>query len=376
MDEAQAEWLHLRESRIACWLRLSLPGPVSSSPQPAKLHSTDDAPPDSLIDPAPGPSPARASHAQHAPQRRSSLKRSPLPRMCVVPQPLPEAPRACMATSTTPSGASPAAKATAGCIGTHAATHTTSTLPLFQNATGAEDTAATAQPSVSQGNEVPVEASALKLWSDGDVDAQDGCTGVHKRRRSVRFSEQAIVKRYEGKHEPSRVRGEPEVMQAVAVHSPVKCQVAARKERRGWATGSRAPSIGAVGGNLLSPARDDDELEEGEVVESRPGSSLSFEASAKGTVNSNPGILACVADGNVENESPVSGMLKFGGPCGSGVLGGTSCMVGNAQERHSLNDMTVTIQPHSSVGETISDDEGPPGDLRGRSSSVLVGAGL
>lgn len=318
VEDAQEEWIQLRKSRIACWLRMSLTGTTSGTtmPQPLQFKGASSqphpqgpvsVPTDTAVD-------AENSHHQIQ-QRRSSLKRSPLPRVCVVPQPLPEAPYACIAADADLS----AAHHDSACIAPHTVPSTTPPLPLFHTDAAGAVAVATGDQSCPRSG----DASTVSLDSWGAEDRDEFGVRSRKRRRSVRFSEQANLKHYEGMHEPSRVRGEPEVTQAVAVRSPVKCQVAARKERRGWWNARRPQNLASGGLCACGSGKDDDELEEGEVVESGAGcggdASEGDDVRAHWTEAHMHGLvgLGMHAGGDVENESPVCGVLKMSMQLGS-----------------------------------------------------------
>lgn len=385
VEDAQEEWTHLRKARISCWLRMSLIGPTSGTPSPPHLHHNDIScqPQPNGIIPGSNTINADGEILQQGQQRRSSLKRSPLPRVCVVPQPLPEAPQACNATNSD--------------IPEHSGTpqdpcitprmSISPALPLFRtNTAGGVGVAAGGSNGDRSCPGSDGDASAVSLDSWGADDEQDEFGAPnHKRRRSVRFSEQANVKRYEGMHEPSRVRGEPEVTQAVSVRSPVKCQVAVRKERRGWWSAGRSQNM-ATGGLCAQGSTRDEEIEEGEVVESGVGDTgvaVGDDAPPGNDVKVHAGGGSMHAGGDVENESPVTGVLKMSarnGPQLGGNRGGfggdfTSSGV-HGPRSHSLQVVAEQAEELVRLGrEPMQEDDGPPGDVNG-SSEVLVGAGL
>lgn len=363
MEEVQEEWLHLRKSRISCWLRLSLSGPPYSSgtPTPSKLQLTDNSAQYASQKPPPGCGCAAAEGytEPQGQQRRSSLKRSPLPRVCVVPQPLPEAPEPCIAASTDPMEQSGTPHAV--CITPRGSA--SPALPLFHtDVAGMAVAAGGSQGDTGcPGSDGGVSTVSLDTWGlEGELGGPR-----HKRRRSVHFSEQANVKRYEGRHAPSCVRGEPEVIQSVAIRSPVKCQVAARKERRGWSVGR--PQNVATGGVCAHGSREDEELEEGEVVEScageaAPGTDAGMHATVRGGGNS------C---GDVENESPVTAMLNQSTHRGCGDFGGD---LTDVQSPQTLASQKVAHQAEELVRlgrQTMQEGDGPPEEPSAGGSDVL-----
>lgn len=219
LQEVRAEWTTLETSRISCWQRRSGSDAAGAGGADAAACSGD----------APGSGTAREPSAGPEGQPlRGLLKRSPLPSVCPAAPPVAPLLEAGSAFAVgTPPGSFDRADAPLLASGSHCLLEPPA-LPLFQQSAPVEE----ARGSV--GEELP-------------------------RQRSVRFSDQAAVKRYENTEEPSRVAGEPEGMENVATRSPQK------KVGGGWRKRRRMGSGG--GAEAAEVSGDVDEVEEGEVAD-------------------------------------------------------------------------------------------------------------
>lgn len=226
LQEARAEWTTLEMSRISCWQRLS------GSDTAAGTGGVDAA---GVGGDVPGSGTAQGSGTAREPSAgpegqplRGLLKRSPLPSVC--PAAPPTAPLleagGAFAVSTPPGSFDGDAPLPAS--GGHSLLEPPA-LPLFQQSAPVEEVRGTA--------------------GEGEM----------PRQRSVRFSDQAAVKRYENSEEPIRVAGEPEGMESVATRSPQKRVGGVRRKRRRMGSGGAAEAVEVSG--------DIDEVEEGEVAD-------------------------------------------------------------------------------------------------------------
>lgn len=220
LQEARAEWTTLETSRISCWQRLNGSDAAGTGGVDAAGAAGD----------VPGSGTAREPSAGPEGQPlRGLLKRSPLPSVC------------------------PAAPPTAPLLEAGSA-FAVSTPP------GSIDRADAPLP--ASGGPSLLEPPALPLFQQSaPVEEVRGTTGEGEmpRQRSVRFSDQAAVKRYENSEEPSRVAGEPEGMESVATRSPQKGVGGARRKRRRMESGGAAEAVEKSG--------DIDEVEDGEVAD-------------------------------------------------------------------------------------------------------------